>query len=152
MAHSVEGRFPFLDHKVVEFAGRLMPTLKMRVLDEKYLLKKAFSHILPKRIVERKKQPYMAPDILSFFGDSPPDYLDYYLSEDKVRQCGVFRPKTVAALIKKCSKRARQGFRENMAFVAILSTQIIFDKFIADFNIDVPEELPRTKILSEFEA
>ena len=39
MANSIEGRFPFLDHRVIEFANRLPPHLKMRGLTEKYLLK-----------------------------------------------------------------------------------------------------------------
>ena len=148
MAHSVEGRFPFLDHRVVEFAGSLSPELKMKVLDEKYLLKRAFRKILPERIVKRKKQPYMAPDILSFFGEASPEYLDHYLSERQVSECGVFRPSAVTALVRKCRKRNRQGFRENMAFVSILSTQIIYDRFISDFYIETPDELPGTKRVS----
>ena len=43
MAHSVEGRFPFLDYRVVEFAAKLPARLKMKVLNQKYLLKKAFA-------------------------------------------------------------------------------------------------------------
>jgi asparagine synthase (glutamine-hydrolysing) len=148
MAHSVEGRFPFLDHRVVEFAGSLPPGLKMKVLDEKYLLKRAFREILPERIVKRKKQPYMAPDILSFFGETSPEYLDHYLSESQISECGVFRPSAVAALVRKCRKGGRQGFRENMAFVSILSTQIIYDRFISDFYIKTPDELPGTKRVS----
>lgn len=66
MANSVEGRYPFLDHRVVEFATRIPVRLKMKGLNEKYLLKKAMQGLLPAAIVERKKQPYMAPDILSF--------------------------------------------------------------------------------------
>src|SRR5207245_6239531 len=45
MAHAVEGRFPFLDHRVVEFAANLPPGLKMRALDEKYLLRRSFAHL-----------------------------------------------------------------------------------------------------------
>ena len=41
MANSVEGRFPFLDHRLIEFANRLHPRYKMRVLREKHLLKEA---------------------------------------------------------------------------------------------------------------
>ena len=42
MAHSVEGRYPFLDHRVVEFAAKLPSNVKMKVLDQKHLLKRAF--------------------------------------------------------------------------------------------------------------
>ena len=41
MAHSLEGRYPFLDHRVVKFAGRLSTSLKMKVLNQKFLLKRA---------------------------------------------------------------------------------------------------------------
>ena len=67
MANSVEGRFPFLDHRLIEFANRLNPRLKMRALNEKYLFKQAMKNHLPKQILERHKQPYRAPDIPAFF-------------------------------------------------------------------------------------
>ena len=146
MAHSVEGRFPFLDHRVVEFAGRLPLTLRMKGLTEKYLLKLAMKDILPPAIVERKKQPYMAPDILSFFGESEPDYLEHYLSAESIKSAGLFNPQSVDRLMKKCRKKARQGFRENMAFVSILSTQILHDRFVENFSIDVPDKLGNVRV------
>jgi asparagine synthase (glutamine-hydrolysing) len=65
MAHSVEGRFPFLDHRVVEFASRLPASLKMKVLNEKYLLKRCAAGLIPPSVAKRHKQPYRAPDALS---------------------------------------------------------------------------------------
>lgn len=147
MAHSVEGRFPFLDHRVVEYAGRIPVNLKMRVLNEKNILKKAVRDILPNRIVQRKKQPYMAPDILSFFGNGEPSYLDYYLSPSLLEDAGVFKAGAVAQLLVKCRKRSRQGFMENMAFTGILSTQIIYDSFIRNFPFEKPDQLPNVKVL-----
>ncbi len=147
MAHSVEGRYPFLDHRVVEFAARLPLKARMKGLNEKYLLKKAMQDILPPVIGSRKKQPYMAPDILSFFGDRTPDYVDYYLSEENIRKVGLFNPKAVVKLVNKCRKKARQGFRENMALVGILSTQILHHRFIADFRVELPDRLPNTKVV-----
>src|SRR5260221_4728853 len=47
MAHSIEGRFPFLDHRVTSFCNRLPDKLKLRGLTEKYLLKKLASRWLP---------------------------------------------------------------------------------------------------------
>ena len=67
MAHSVEGRYPFLDHRVVKFAGRLSPSLKMKVLNQKFLLKRAAEGLIPSEIISRPKQPYRAPDGKSFF-------------------------------------------------------------------------------------
>jgi len=142
MAHSVEGRFPFLDHRVIEYAGKIPANMKMKVLNEKNILKKAVQDILPRSIIQRKKQPYMAPDILSFFGSSEPDYLDHYLSASQLEDAGVFKTSAVAQLLAKCRKKNKQGFRENMAFAGILSTQIIYDKFISKFAFEKTDKLP----------
>lgn len=147
MANSVEGRFPFLDHRVVEFAARLPIGLKMKGLNEKYLLKQAIADILPQSVNQRKKQPYMAPDILSFFGgDRIPDYIDHCLSEDSIRDAGCFRTDAVNKLVAKCRKGARQGFRENMALVGILSSQLLYEQFIKNWRVDTPETIPNTRI------
>ena len=66
MANSVEGRFPFLDHRVVEFASRLPVSLKMKVLNEKYLLKRCAAGLIPSSVAKRPKQPYRAPEACSF--------------------------------------------------------------------------------------
>jgi asparagine synthase (glutamine-hydrolysing) len=108
----------------------------MKALNEKNILKKSMTDLLPAGIVQRKKQPYMAPDILSFFGDNEPEYIDYYFSEKMLAEAGLFKPKAVARLLTKCRKKSRQGFRENMAFVGILSTMILYDTFINKFSID----------------
>src|SRR5205823_8913124 len=66
MAHSVEGRFPFLDRDVAALANRLPSDYKLRVLDEKHVLKRAARDLIPPEILARPKQPYRAPDALSF--------------------------------------------------------------------------------------
>ncbi len=147
MANSVEGRFPFLDHRVVEFAGRIPTRLKMKVLNEKNILKQAVRDILPASVLQRKKQPYMAPDILSFFGDAEPDYIEYYLSDSLLKEAGFFKPKSVEKLVAKCRKKSRQGFKENMAFVGILSTQILYDKMVKNFRMEVPERLENVRVV-----
>ncbi len=133
MAHGVESRFPFLDHRVVEFASRIPPRLKMKVLNEKYVLKRCADGLIPPSVRQRPKQPYMAPDIPSFFGPRPAPYLDQYLSESALREAGLFDPARVAQLVAKCRKGQRQGFREQMALVGILSTQILYDRFVKRF-------------------
>ena len=145
MAHSVEGRFPFLDHRVVEFAARIPVRLKMKGLNEKYLLKKAMRGLLPAAIVERKKQPYMAPDILSFFGATTPPYVDYLLSPDSLSKSGLFNTTVVANLVDKCRVKARQGFRENMALVGVLSTQTLHDQFVENWRAESPAVLENTR-------
>ncbi|MGH8177356.1 MAG: asparagine synthase (glutamine-hydrolyzing), partial [Steroidobacter sp.] len=58
MGHSVEGRVPFLDHRLIELAARIPPKFKMRGLNEKYILKQSFADVLPAAVTNRPKQPY----------------------------------------------------------------------------------------------
>ena len=131
MANSVEGRFPFLDHRVVEFANSLPPHHKLRGLKEKYVLKEAVRGLLPERIRVRTKQPYRAPDSQSFFVDGRPlDYVADLLSESRVRQGGLFEPSAVRKLYEKCRTGRAIGFADNMAFVGILSTMLVDELFV----------------------
>ena len=132
MANSVEGRFPFLDHRLIEFANRLPPRYKLMGLTEKYLLKRSMHGLLPESVRTRTKQPYRAPDIASFIVDGKPvDYVAELLSESRIRDAGYFDPAAVAKLLaKSCAGRAI-GFGDNMAFVGILSTMLVHEQFIA---------------------
>ncbi|HVN20292.1 MAG TPA: asparagine synthase (glutamine-hydrolyzing) [Terriglobales bacterium] len=132
MAHGVESRPPFLDHRVVEFAAKLPPELKIRVLNEKYLLKQCTRDIIPPSIRERPKQPYRAPESASFFAE-PLDYVDELLRPDRLREDGIFDPQRVGMLVAKARKGLGLSTRENMAVVAIISTQLLIDRFIRQF-------------------
>ena len=126
MANSIEGRFPFLDHRVIEFANRLPPSYKIRGMTEKYLLRRALADLLPDAIVNRTKQPYRAPDSGSFFFDGQPlDYVADLMSEDRIRAAGYFDPLAVGRLFDKCRAGRATGFADNQAFVGVLSTMLI---------------------------
>lgn len=131
MANSIEGRFPFLDHRVIEFANRLPPWLKIRGLTEKYLLKRTVGKLLPAEIAKRTKQPYRAPDSQSFFTNGQAtDYVDDLLSAARLREAGYFEPGYVAKLVAKCRAGKVIGFSDNMAFVGILSTMLVDELFL----------------------
>jgi asparagine synthase (glutamine-hydrolysing) len=131
MANSIEGRFPFLDHRVIEFANRLPPSLKIRGLAEKYLLKRAVGTMLPESIVRRTKQPYRAPDSQSFFTDrGAVDYVEDLMSADRLRDAGYFDPVAVGKLLNKCRAGRVIGFSDNMAFLGVLSTMLVDELFI----------------------
>jgi len=142
-ANSIEGRFPFLDHRVVEFAAKIPPLLKIHGLNEKFLLKKAMTKELPPAIVNRVKQPYMAPDSNSFVQPDSPDYVEEMLSEPLLERVGIFKPQTVARLQAKCRKlsHAHLSFKDNMSFIGILSTQLLYHQYIMEFERSEP--LPR---------
>jgi len=130
MAHSVEGRYPFLDYRVVEFASKLPPNLKMKVLDQKHLLKRAFDGLIPDSILRRPKQPYRAPDGKSFFGPAAPEYVQELLSPDALRRTGIFDAKAVVALVNKFKAGRASSVKDNMALVGVLSTELLVHQFI----------------------
>lgn len=133
MANSVEGRFPFLDHRVIEFANRLHPKFKMKGLTEKYLLKQAMKPFLPEQILQRKKQPYRAPDIDAFFSGRPVDYVEDMLSAEKLIRYGYFDSKAVGFLLNKIKRGQAISYKDNMALVGMLSTQLAHYLFIENF-------------------
>ena len=131
MANSVEGRFPYLDHRVIDFANRLPVRYKVMGLREKFLLKRAVRDLLPGEILARPKQPYRAPDSQSFFQrGAPADYVGDLLSDARIASAGYFDPRATGKLIEKCGRGEAIGFADNMAFVGILSTMLLDDMFI----------------------
>lgn len=137
MAHSVEVRMPFLDYRVVEFASRVPPRLKMKALMEKHLLKKCMRGHLPPEIVNRSKQPYRAPEGRSFFEGALPDVVRHALSPDVVEDHGTFDPGAIAALMAKFRGGRAMGIKDNMGLVGVLSTQLLMQQFVRDFATHV---------------
>ncbi|KKX30679.1 asparagine synthase (glutamine-hydrolyzing) [Rhizobium sp. LC145] len=131
MAHGIEGRFPFLDHRLVEFASRLPPGMKLKGLEEKHILRRVAKDLLPDLISRRPKQPYRAPDSRSFTGGSERGYVAEMLSEAEIGGGGLFNARAVSKLHRKCSTQPVSGFRDNAAFVGILSTQLWLRNFSA---------------------
>ncbi len=131
MAASIEARFPFLDHRVIEFACRLPPRLKLSGLHEKVLLKKAMGPDLPRSIVQRSKQPYRSPDSACFFVDGKPlDYVAELLSPGSLKSADLFDAASIGKLVAKCQNARAVGFGDNMAFVGILSTMLLHRQYI----------------------
>lgn len=131
MANGVEMRFPFLDHRIVEFVNQIPPDVKMKVLNEKYLLKRCMEKALPKEVIERNKQPYRAPGINFSRKKEGRNYIDELLSTESIKDAGYFNPDYVKALVNKFSKdEVVQGEVDNMALCGILSLQLIDGMFV----------------------
>ncbi|MBT4510655.1 MAG: asparagine synthase (glutamine-hydrolyzing) [Chloroflexi bacterium] len=128
MGHSVEGRFPFLDHRVVEFANTLPPKYKINSLNEKYILKQTYKDLLPNSITERAKQPYRAP-ISQCFVATPESIDSSLLSRESIEEFGYFDPKKVEILLNKATGK-NLGERDEMSLVGIVSTQLLHHHFI----------------------
>ena len=138
MAHGVEGRFPFLDYRVVEFCNNLPPTLKLRGLTEKYLLKELAREWLPAEICDRPKQPFRAPIHRSFFNDAKLEYVQELLSPASIGLAGVFNPAVVSQLTAKLERGLPLSETDDMALVGVLSTQLVVQQFVTNFTKPSP--------------
>jgi asparagine synthase (glutamine-hydrolysing) len=134
MAHSVEGRFPYLDTRVVEFANRLPDAMKLRVLQDKWLLRRLGGQLIPEAIRRRPKKPYRAPIQRCFFGPQAPEYIPELLSEERMRDAGLLEPASCLQLVRKASSGIRLTEVESMALVGIISTQLLHRRFVEDFR------------------
>jgi asparagine synthase (glutamine-hydrolysing) len=127
LAHGIEGRYPFLDHRVVEFAFALNENYKLNGFSQKHLLRKAFENRIPSSIINRPKRPYMSPDLRSFIRDNgPTENTKYFLSESLVKDYQIFNPKWVQRFMKKFDEGVPEnlGYRDNMIITFLLSSQI----------------------------
>lgn len=131
MASSVEGRFPFLDHHLIEYSSRLPARYKLMGLQEKWLLKRAMRGLLPAGIVARSKQPYRAPDSRCFFPQGRElDWVAELLSPGSLDEAGYFDSTAVQRLRAKCRAGRAIGFADNMGFVGVLSTMLLHRQFV----------------------
>lgn len=91
MAHHLEARVPFLDHRLVEFTTSLPDKLKVPNLKEpKSLLKKAISGILPDDIIYREKMGFAAP-VHDWFRGPWQKLAEYHLFESKFAKTGIIK-------------------------------------------------------------
>ena len=130
MANSVEGRYPFLDYRVLEFSAKLPATLKLKVLNEKYLLKEASKGLVPQSIVRRRKQPYRAPDARCFFEAGAPAYVRDLLSPCAIKRSGIFEAQAVSALVGKFAAGKASSVKDDMALLGVLSTELLATQFL----------------------
>jgi len=150
MANSVEGRYPFLDHRLIEFCAGLPAKFKLRGLNEKYLLKKLMNRKLPESILKRSKQAYRAPISGSFFAKDSSGYVNDLLSEDSIRTNKIFNDKAISKLLLKRKTGTNLSEIENMAVAGILSTQLLVDLFLTrKIKPGYKENLKNCKIIKE---
>jgi asparagine synthase (glutamine-hydrolysing) len=139
MAHGIEGRFPFLDHRLFGFASELPTRSRLRGLHEKDIMRRWAARTLPASLPKRSKQPYRAPDIAAFFNAStPPAYRDAMLSTEALMATGMFDPAAVEGLVRRAKSGRATGFLENQALVGILSAQLWHQQFFGSLSAVEP--------------
>ena len=98
MSVSLEGREPFLDHKIVEWTSKLPSEFKYKDGKSKYLLRKILYKYIPPELIDRPKQGFGAPIYEWFKRDLKELYLEY-LNEERIRKGGIFNPSEVKRLL-----------------------------------------------------
>lgn len=106
MAASLELRVPFLDHRFLEFAGKLPIKYRNKGFESKYLLKKALEPWLDNKILYRKKQGFPTP-LAIMFKTSLKEYLTQTLDSEIARSRGYFNPDTIRKLLDEHSNNHR---------------------------------------------
>jgi asparagine synthase (glutamine-hydrolysing) len=119
MANSLEVRVPFLNARLLEFAGRLPLRFKLRGLTRKYLLRLAFKDLLPHGIIHRRKKGFNMPVAKWLTGPLKPLASDLF-SEARLKRAGLFNPKYVQTLLAEHLSR-RQDHRK------LLWTLLVFE-------------------------
>jgi asparagine synthase (glutamine-hydrolysing) len=134
MANSIEGRYPFLDYRVIEFCSKLPADYKLRILNEKYLLKRVMKNRIPDSIIRRPKQPYRAPIKNAFLSNGSPEYVRTMLSDSYTSKAGIFDNDSVAGLLSKIEKTGTSTEVDNMVLTAVISTHLLHYQFIENNN------------------
>jgi asparagine synthase (glutamine-hydrolysing) len=148
MGNSIEGRYPFLDYRVIEFCSNLPDRFKLNGLNEKFILKKLSKGRIPESISSRSKQAYRAPISDSFFNQKVPDIVNNMLTPDSIKSQGIFDVTKVETLVSKMKQNKSVSEIDQMAVVGIISTQILFKKFIQEPMIANTSNLKNYKFIS----
>jgi asparagine synthase (glutamine-hydrolysing) len=111
MAHSLELRPPFLDHRLLEFAATLPASFKIRGMQQKYLLRELMRGKLPSSVLNRKKVGFDIPAHDWFRGPLRDLLLDTLTSE-AIEAAHIFRPKAIHSLIRDhMERRINAGYQ-----------------------------------------
>jgi asparagine synthase (glutamine-hydrolysing) len=147
MGNSVEGRFPYLDHRVAEFAAALPDDLRVRGLTTKVLLRRLASRRLPTAVARRPKQPYRAPILASLLAPGASSWIRELLSEESLRRANILAPGVVRALVDKCDQRIDTGVGESeeMALAAAVSLMVLHDGFHG--GVSRPQPLRASRVV-----
>jgi asparagine synthase (glutamine-hydrolysing) len=149
MGNSVEGRYPFLDYRVIEFCSRLPDRQKLNCLNEKFILKKLSMGKVPESISNRPKQPYRAPISSIFCNDQTPEYINDILSDKSLDSFGIFDSKKVNSLKYNIQQKKIVSEIDQMAIVGILSTQLLYKMFIQDEIVTDTSRLKNYRLIDE---
>ncbi|MBI2371976.1 MAG: asparagine synthase (glutamine-hydrolyzing) [Deltaproteobacteria bacterium] len=102
MAHGLEVRVPYLDHRVVELAARIPPRLKIGPgHTRKYLLKQVLRSRVPEEILRRRKEGFLPP--VALWLDRHWEFVADTIGSSRIMKAGLFRAEAVRELLERRS-------------------------------------------------
>lgn len=138
MAHGVEGRYPFLDHRLFEFAAALPTSSRLRGLRGSEVLRRWVARILPAQAMPAAAQAPPAPYSQSFLLPSSPSWVGDHLTTEALERVGIFSAPAVAGLARRCRAGLNLRLGENRAMVGVLSTQFWHHQFLESALLVTP--------------
>jgi asparagine synthase (glutamine-hydrolysing) len=151
---STEGRFPFLDERIVEFCSQLDPRLKLRGFQDKYLLRQLAKRVLPPQIAGRKKTMFVAHWSKLFMADDRPEWVDQLLSPESLSKAGMFNPDGVRHAIRRQRSGGLPTFQRfilDLGLMGVISTQLWHHTWCGGGLADVPVWTPPVRDKSNAE-
>ena len=139
---SIEGRFPFLDERVVDFCAQLPPRFKLRGLTDKWLLRQVARKALPPAIANRRKTMFRANFAALFLGRDRPAWVDQLLSAESLAATGYFDPAAVQRVRDRRALMALNPFRQfvfDMGLTGVITTQLWHHTYLGGGLADLPQ-------------
>jgi len=138
MAHGVEARLPFMDHPLVELSAKIPCSLKLKEMDEKYVLKRIIKHELPEIEGDYKKRAFYTPIREWFMSETHYPELQPYLSEQALAETGLFKYEQVQNIVSALQSAPAEPdmnayyhiMKNEWLIMLVLSIQIMHKQFI----------------------
>ena len=139
MAHSLEGRLPFLDHKLVEFSCALPVNLRLRGRVGKFILRQAMASRVP-GAMELRKRPFMAPAAETLGLDRGSEHIGRYLDRRTTARVGIFDPSAIALVRRSLRLLPTHSYARSLAetmITMVASVHALHDLFCERFDDSV---------------
>lgn len=156
---ATEGRYPFLDERVVEFCAGIAPHYKLRYWTDKYLLRRVAARVLPPPIAKRTKTMFRANLARAFVAADRPRWVDQLLSAESLKATGFFDPQAVEWARQLQSKKplaSLQRFSMDMGLMGVIGTQLWHHTYcgggLCELPAWTPPDLARTRLYGRMES
>lgn len=126
MAHSLELRVPFLDHLLVETFAKVQPSMKLKGIVKKYLLKKVSERYFPKNFIYRKKMGFSSPMVLWLRNDLK-SYMLHLLNRKSIQQTGILNPDIVERYV---NEHVQARHNHDMKLWSIMMFMLWYNRYI----------------------